>query len=448
MARQVIWGILPDDREQPRIEFGEDTATKEAFLSINGMDVNPGGSGNIHLQSGRGFNSVQQLPRTDKVTRAAGETVLHFDFTGYERAKEITGSADDVKIRIPFGAIGQYSTSINSRSSAQKKHAFAANNSTIAAGEESFAAGYETIAEGNGSAAFGSRTWAKGKESHTEGILTLAEGQAAHAEGSLTKAIGTHSHAEGYMTEANGDYTHSEGSATKTYGFSSHAEGNEAIADTNASHTEGSGTKVISYQLAGESGESGPTGGIPEETPDYNDYESTEDFRVRYAACAHAEGNNSVAMGYGAHAEGVGTNAYGRASHTEGWCTQTGELINKVMDGQTYKVSNLEKGTAAHAEGYNTKAIANYSHASGFETIADKEAQTVVGKYNNRESRNGSLFVVGAGGNDGSRKNALEVISDGEIVIYWEGTYYSLNNMLNLIANKWGGKSFFDLAKK
>ena len=117
-------------------------------------------------------------------------------------------------------------------------------------------------------------------------------------------------------------------------------------------------------------------------------------------------------------------------------------------ENQIYSIPNPEKGMAAHADGYNTKAIANYSQASGFETIADKDAQTVVGKYNNKESRNGSLFVVGAGEDDGARKNALEVISDGEIVIYWEGAYYSLNLMFNLIANAHGGASFFDLAKK
>jgi hypothetical protein len=118
------------------------------------------------------------------------------------------------------------------------------------------------------------------------------------------------------------------------------------------------------------------------------------------------------------------------------------------MDGQIYKVSNPEKGIAAHADGYNTKAIANYSHASGFETVADKDAQTVVGQYNNETSRNGSLFVVGAGNNDAERINGLEVIQGGEVVIRWEGAYYSLNLMLNLIANAHGGPSFFDLAKK
>lgn len=414
-----------------------------------------GAAGAANMEKGSKALSTQQVPRAgadygDKVTQKDGEECPHFDFTGYERAKEITGKTDDEKIRIPFGAVGKYCASMNGRSSAQSNHAFAANNSTVAKGEESFAAGYETLAEGNGSAAFGSRTWAKGKESHTEGILTLTEGQASHAEGSLTKAKGNYSHAEGYMTEAEGLYNHTEGSATKTWGFSAHAEGNETIADTDASHAEGSGTKVVSYQIIDpSSGEGGADeGSNPDAPPSNDDYESMEDFRARYAACSHAEGNNSIAMGYSAHAEGVGTNAYGRGSHTEGWGTQTGQYAEGPKDGQVYRIADPYMGTAAHAEGYNTKAIGNYSHASGFETVADREAQTVVGKFNNETSRSGSLFVVGAGASASERKNALEVISDGEIVIYWNDAYYSLNLILNLISNAHGGASFFDLAKK
>lgn len=399
-----------------------------------------GAAGAANMEKGTGETATQQIPRADKISQAEGELAPHFNFTGLAEA----GMAG----RVQYGAVGNYSASMNGRSAALNKHAFAINNSTVAKGEESFAQGYETIAEGNSSSATGSRTWAKGVASHTEGLETITEADGAHAEGGETKAKAIYSHAEGYKTIANAIYSHAEGSTTQTGGFSAHAEGNDTLADTNASHTEGSGTKVISYKLVSESGDNGSTGGAPEETPDYDDYKSTEDFRVRYAACSHAEGNNTIAMGYSSHAEGVGTNAYGRASHAEGWGTQTGELVELVEGNQTYKISNSEKGMAAHADGYNTKAIANYSRASGFETIASKDAQTVVGKYNNETSRNGSLFVVGAGESASKRKNVLEVISDGEIVVYWEGAYYSLNLMFNLIANAHGGPSFFDLAKK
>lgn len=342
------------------------------------------GGGNIEI--GNGNISTQQMPRPDKVTQASGEEFPAFDFTGHPAA----GMAG----RVRYGAVGNNSASFNGRSAALNKHATAFGNSTVAKGEESFAQGYETVAEGGSSFAGGSRCYAKGEASHTEGVDNLAA--------------------------------------------------------TDASHTEGANTKVISYSIV----EAGNTGGdssttTPEEVPSYGEYDTMEEFGLKAAACGHSEGNNTTVMGYGAHAECVGTNAYGHASHAEGWCTQAGEFVDaEGEDGKTYRIANRENGFAAHAEGYNTKALGNYSHASGFNTVASATAQTVVGQYNKIDSRDGSVFVVGGGEDETTRKNALEVIRDGEIVIYWEGAYYSLNLMLNLIANAHGGNSFFDGAKK
>ena len=340
----------------------------------------------VNVEKGTGVGSTQQTPREDKVTIADGEEVGHFSFTGHPEA--------GMSGRVQYGAVGNYSAVLNGRGAALNKHATAVGNSTIAKGEESFAQGYETVAEGGSSFAGGSRCYAKGEGSHTEGIDNLA--------------------------------------------------------GTDAAHTEGANTKVISYSII----ETGNAGGdssttTPDDVPSYGDYETMEEFGLKAAACGHSEGNNTTVMGYGAHAECVGTNAYGHASHAEGWCTQAGEFVERVgEDGKTYRIANREIGLAAHAEGYNTKALGNYSHASGFNTVAFKPAQTVVGQYNNFDNREGSVFVVGGGEDETTRKNALEVIRDGEIIILWEGAYYSLNLMLNLIANAHGGTTFFDEAKK
>lgn len=339
-----------------------------------------------NLEKGAGTGSTQQIPRGDKVTIAEGEEVGHFSFTGHPEA--------GMSGRIQYGAVGNYSTVLNGRGAALNKHATAIGNSTIAKGEESFAQGYETVAEGGSSFAGGSRCYAKGEGSHTEGIDNLA--------------------------------------------------------GTDAAHTEGANTKVISYSII----ETGNAGGdssttTPDDVPSYGDYDTIEEFGLKAAACGHSEGNNTTVMGYGAHAECVGANAYGHASHAEGWCTQAGEFVEEVgEDGKTYRIANRENGFAAHAEGYNTKALGNYSHASGFNTVASMPSQTVVGQYNKLDNREGSVFVVGGGEVEAVRKNALEIIRDGEIIILWEGAYYSLNLMLNLVANAHGGTKFFDEAKK
>lgn len=70
-------------------------------------------------------------------------------------------------------------------------------------------------------------------------------------------------------------------------------------------------------------------------------------------------------------------------------------------------------GTGAHSEGYNTKAIGNYSHAGGKGTIALGEAQTAIGKYNERNSN--ALFIIGGGDSEENRQNAFVVNADGSI---------------------------------
>ena len=53
-----------------------------------------GAAGAANMEKGSKALSTQQVPRTgadygDKVTQKDGEDCPHFDFTGYERAKEI-----------------------------------------------------------------------------------------------------------------------------------------------------------------------------------------------------------------------------------------------------------------------------------------------------------------------------------------------------------------------
>jgi hypothetical protein len=175
-----------------------------------------GAAGAANMEKGTGDTATQQLPRADKVTQAEGETAPHFSFTGHSDA----GMAG----RIQYGAVGNYSASMNGRSAALNKHAFAINNSTIAKGEESFAQGYETIAEGNSSFAGGTRTWAKGA--------------ASVALGDRTKALGEYSFATGVRTVA-GHYQTAVGIANDNSAESLFEVGNGEI-DTDGNIVESS----------------------------------------------------------------------------------------------------------------------------------------------------------------------------------------------------------------
>jgi hypothetical protein len=73
-------------------------------------------------------------------------------------------------------------------------------------------------------------------------------------------------------------------------------------------------------------------------------------------------------------------------------------------------------GTYSHAEGQSTQAIGEYSHAEGIGTIASGSYQHVSGKYNEQGDAT-SLFIVGNGTSNGTRKDAFKVTWSSSIAI-------------------------------
>lgn len=200
-----------------------------------------------------------------------------------------------------------------------------------------------------------------------EGNNTEASGSSSHAEGVGGKAAGFGSHAEGHYTKASGAYSHAEGNNTEASGSGSHAEGNNTMAAGYYSHAEGDEAKVI-LKASG-----GPPFG------------------------AHVEGRTTIASNDGAHAEGYKTEA---------------------------------SGSGSHAEGQNTKASGTASHSGGFCTIASKDYQTAIGKYN--AERDDALFLVGNGTAEDKRSNILSVYSDHMNVGGPIGAFGDLNVSGNL----------------
>lgn len=110
--------------------------------------------------------------------------------------------------------------------------------------------------------------------------------------------------------------------------------------------------------------------------------------------CTYAEGLESEATGECAHAEGNYCKATAMSAHAEGNATEA-------------------NGPYSHAEGLETHAHGLASHTGGEGTIAKGYAQTVIGMYNAVNDTH--LLIIGNGLGDTSRRNALEVWSDGTI---------------------------------
>lgn len=157
-----------------------------------------------------------------------------------------------------------------------------------------------------------------------------------------------------------------------------------------------------------------------------------------------AEGNYSVA-------EGLNTLAKSDYSHTEGWATRT--IVDPTDPDSHGHASHAEgshtiaKGTASHAEGNSCESIGWYSHAEGSGsvsggisshtegdgTITNNYAEHAEGTYNksnpssSSSAKDGTLHSVGIGTSMTDRKNAFEIMQNGDIYVVGIGGYDGTN---------------------
>ena len=144
-----------------------------------------------------------------------------------------------------------------------------------------------------------------------------------------------------------------------------------------------------------------------------------------------AEGDDSTASGYCAHAEGAGCVASGDQSHAEG--------CNPIASGQASHaqgVNTVASGECSCAGGEGSKATERFSCAIGNHVIAASASQTVIGKYNIQDASNAYSLIIGNGGSDTTRSNALTVGWGGDI------TAPRLTSKSDLYFGFAGGNSF------
>ena len=201
-----------------------------------------------------------------------------------------------------------------------------------------------------------------GRNSVAVGQTVEASGQAAHAEGSNTTASEAQAHAEGLNTTSSGVASHAEGEDTTASGDNSHAEGENTTASDDSAHAEG--------------------------------YHTTAS-----GALSHAEGNNTVASGEGSHASGGGTIANASYMFAIGTMNKEAELYPGWVSGTTYNVGDK---VSVNSRGYKCKTS---NHDSEFS----------FNKWVLLPSNSDVVFVVGNGGEEGLKSNALVVKTDGSV---------------------------------
>ena len=144
-----------------------------------------------------------------------------------------------------------------------------------------------------------------------------------------------------------------------------------------------------------------------------------------------AEGNDSTASGYCAHAEGTNCVASGAQSHAEG-CNPIASGLASHAQG----VNTVASGESSCAGGQGSKATGNFSCAIGNYVIAASTNQTVIGRYNIQDASNAYSLIIGNGGSDTTRSNALTVGWGGDI------TAPKLTSKSDLYFGFAGGNSF------
>ena len=116
-----------------------------------------------------------------------------------------------------------------------------------------------------------------------------------------------------------------------------------------------------------------------------------------------AEGNYS-------HVEGANSGAAGNYSHAEG--EYTGAF-----------------GESSHSEGFYSRAYGDDSHAQNTGTIAAKDSQTAIGKYNEEDTESDpqkqKALIIGNGTDDDDRSNAFTVDWSGNV---WAAGTVTENN--------------------
>ena len=127
---------------------------------------------------------------------------------------------------------------------------------------------------------------------------------------------------------------------------------------------------------------------------------------------SHAEGRNTTAL-YAAHAEGQDTNALGTRSHAEGFdCTAN--------------------GNGSHVEGQHNVTNGQASHGEGYYTVTNNVAEHAEGKYNasikSSDISKATHVSIGIGTSETDRKNAFEVKQNGDIYIKGLGGYEGNNS--------------------
>jgi hypothetical protein len=382
-------------------------------------------------------------------------------------------------------AVGAYSHAEGTGCRATGNSAHAEGNSTTATGDYSHAEGYMSTVGAAHSHSEGRETVVGGPYSHAEGYLTYISGSYSHSENSGTMVTGLNSHSEGvgtyspnataaatFKVSGSNPYTSatahglSLGMVVRISGVAGWSYVTEVADSTHFTTKEALGTGTLSNAtcvrtlsriiIATGSGTTYTTsfahnlkiGNVVSYENTYrvvtavanttsftvNDtlgsLSSSEVFLqmgITYGSNSHSEGYANTVSGSSAHGEGRENIAYGTYSHSEGYNTQ-----GRATGSHTEGYGTISTGIYSHAEGYSAVSRGAYSHAEGAYTETTNDFEHAEGRYNKSNSAGTDAtrtrHSIGIGTGSGTnKKNAFEVMANGDAYLYGVGDYDGKN---------------------
>lgn len=282
-------------------------------------------------------------------------------------------------------------------------------NKNIAYGDASHAEGVSTVAASDAAHAEGWNTRALALRSHTEGSGTLAKSKDAHAEGDGTQALGSESHAEGKNTVAGSNCCHAEGEGTITWGSRSHAEGFGTL--VNKAWTVSCNANAVTYTTS--DAHDLQVGQVVKVTSNNSSQDYVAVTSIGSATTFTGEQPRTTAISNAAAAVVLGC-THGADAHSEGTrCTASNTGAHAEGD------TTIAGASGSHAEGKYTHAINTAEHAEGQYNVSNKATTTFGNKGN-------TIHSVGIG-DSSARKNAFEIMQNGDIYVLGIGSYNGTN---------------------
>ena len=389
---------------------------------------------------------------------------------------EKLGAADDV---FEPGS-GDHSAQLRGGdNNASGAHSTAEGLETVASGIQAHAEGTQTVASGTHSHAEGWRNLATGNYTHSEGTNCVASGFNSHAEGGGTVASGRTAHSESgnwimelfpvgaagatqYTMAINAEIQTKLDQLGETVFCNIHKtnyiwDANWAFA-AKITNCVISGNDVV-FTLDRTLSEAALTGSTPFLLSDslaYGAESHSEGGSIAYGSRSHSEGRGTASIGHNSHTEGQESVTYAETSHAEGYQCETGgsrASNNKTPAPQAYppiqqadKVgafahaegnATIAQGLGAHSEGKATFGKGEASHAEGAFTEALNEAEHAEGKYNKSNQKTDGTaeqnaagttqHSVGIGTSANDRKNAFEIMQNGDVYVVGLGGYDGTN---------------------